>query len=715
MSTVNQIRSVNDFTNDAQGQQQYWKAEVESAKKELQPWHKRAEKIVKIYLDNRTLGEESDRNFNLFAANTGILRASLYAKIPKPTVSRRHNNYEDDIARVAATILERALGYELETDHSFDGNAKAIIDDRLITGLGTAWVRYDTDRRKEMVQVTEEVEGLYSETIIEEEREVITDEHTPIDYVHWKDFIYSPARTWGEVRWVGRRVYMTRDEIVGRFGEEAVKDIQFSDEREEKLESSSIDPKNKILLQGEIYEIWDKTSKKVVWMSCAGGKILDEKDDPLDLPGFFPCPRPLIANATTSNLLPLPDYVMVQDQYAELNDLNNRISHLVSACKVAGVYDKEAQEIRKLLEDGRENILIPVERWAAYAERGGIARAIEWLPIEQVANVLIILQKARESVKAQLYELTGISDILRGSSSPYETASAQKIKSQYASLRLSAVQQEVAVFFSELISRKAFLMAKFYEPERLLLRAGSMSPYDQQYIMPALELLRNELTMSFRVEVSVDSLQMPNFDTEKEQRAEAIGAISSFLQTALPAAKESPELAPLLLGMLRWGVAGYRATKDIEGLFDKALADLEQQKNQPKPNPEAQAAQVAAQAEQQKFQLQQADLQLRQTEIQNNFTLEQAKIMLERERIALEREKLQINAQISQYEIQADQLIKDRNADIKRETAQVNAMNQVRATDKAQENAVIEARVAMRGQDLQALNTTAEGPNFPAQ
>ena len=152
MTTINTIRSVNDFADDAVGQHQLWKAEIEAARSELQPWHKRAEKIVKIYLDNRTLTETSDRNFNLFAANTGILRASLYSRIPKPTVTRRFNDYDDDVARVAATIIERALSYELDNDNEFDSIARAIIDDRLIAGLGTAWVRYDTEREQQWVQ-----------------------------------------------------------------------------------------------------------------------------------------------------------------------------------------------------------------------------------------------------------------------------------------------------------------------------------------------------------------------------------------------------------------------------------------------------------------------------------------------------------------------------------------------------------------------------------
>jgi rubredoxin len=44
-------------------------------------------------------------------------------------------------------------------------------------------------------------------------------ECSPCDYVFWDDFRTSPARTWEEVTWVARRVYMGREEGVERFGE----------------------------------------------------------------------------------------------------------------------------------------------------------------------------------------------------------------------------------------------------------------------------------------------------------------------------------------------------------------------------------------------------------------------------------------------------------------------------------------------------------------
>lgn len=690
MTTNNSITSPDDFGDDDKGLHRYWASEIDAARKELSPWQKSGEKIVKTYLDARTLTDADDRNFNLFAANTGILKASLYSRIPKPDVSRRYIDYDDDVARVAGVILERALSYELENDHTFDVNARNIIEDRLLPGLGVAWVRYDTEREEQEAfltddysEQTEDDEGEFNESEggetdelepAEQEPEtvtVITDESTPIDYVHWNDFYYSPARTWSEVRWVARRVFLVKDELVDRFGEEKAALVTMSGEdNQNEIKASSIAPKNQVMQQGEVYEIWDKTSKRVLWFSPGAGEILDYKEDPYELPGFFPCPKPLIANPTTSNLIPVADYKLVQDQYAELNQLNNRISRIVEACKVAGVYDADAKGIAGLLSDGRENVLIPVDRWAAFAEKGGMAGSIAFLPIREMSEVLVVLQKARDIVKAQIYELTGISDIIRGSTNPYETAAAQNIKSQYASLRLNALQNEVALFMSELMSMKAHLIAKFYEPERILARCGLLNKVDQQFVPAAIALIKNEQLSHYRISVSVDALIAPNMEAERRDRTEALTAIGSFLKEAIPASQSVPALAPMFMSMLKFHIAGYRASKDLEGILDAGISQLQaeqaQSKNQPpQPTPQQLDQQAKEKKIQQDFQLALARLELEKQIAANDFAIQQQKLQLQAQAQEIEKARLQLNAELTNAANQAEAVLQNRALDIK--------------------------------------------------
>ena len=87
----------------------------------------------------------------------------------------------------------------------------------------------------------------------------------------------------------------------------------------------------------------------------------------------------------------------------------------------------------------------------AFSEKGGLKGSIDILPIDMLANALLSCYRARDDIKSQIYELTGISDIIRGQTAASETATAQQIKGQYAGLRLRSMQEDVAVFASELI------------------------------------------------------------------------------------------------------------------------------------------------------------------------------------------------------------------------------------------------------------------------
>lgn len=695
-----EVKTRNEFNDSPEGDQSFWVKEIQSSFDEVKAWHKTAENVFDVYLDKRKddiYGDE--KNFNLFAANTGIMKASLYARIPKPTASRRFNDYENDAVRVAAIILERALSYELEHDNIFDTNAKSIIEDYLISGLGTAWVRYDADIQSQEIQITDVEEDSDSQEVQTEE--TILDEQTPVDYVHWKDFFWSPARTWSEVYWVARRVFLNEDEIVERFGEE-FKDLVTV---EKELSKS-----NNVISQAEIFEIWDKERQEIVWTSLHSDKILDKKPDNLNLPGFFPCPKPLITNTITKKFIPSPEYELVRHQYLELNELNRRISNIVSACRVVGVYDAQNKELAAILDgDTDENQMIGVDKWHAFVQNGGIAGQMEFVPIEHFSKVLLVLNQARDLTKAQIYELTGISDILRGSSSPYETAGAQKIKAQYASLRLSAKQNEVAEFFSDLVQKKAHLMCKFYDPQRLIARAGQLNSTDTALVPQAIQILQNGVLNQLQINVSVDALQQPNFDNEKEQRSQAIQSIGGFLAQAIPAAKQTPELSPLLLGMIQWAMAGYKATAPIEGLLDKARADLtEGAKQPPPPNPEVIAAQAKAQKDAAEAQYNMALLQLKQTETQNNFILGQGKIAVEREMNQIQAVRWQAENQLKQLETKIDTLLQSSGLEIKQETARLNAQIAADATESAARNVEMETMAKIRHQDIESAKHTVD-------
>lgn len=626
----------------------YWIAELTAAKKKVEKWHKQGDNIFDKFLDKRSTYDRNARHCNLFPANTAILQSALYARIPQPDVSRRYRDSKDQVGRVASLILQRVLSFELEDrDHYFDTTAKNIILDRIVAGAGVGWVRYDLETSDPEVpidfQLTDDQDELTEQVSFEP---IVDDENTPLEYVHWKDFFWSPARTWAEVTWVARRVCMDEQALSDRFGEELASQIPMRGDESDESNTKVEDTRTKN--QAEIYEIWDKTTKTVYWVCLDCDYLLDQKEDPFGLPGFFPTAAPLFAGLTTTDLIPTPDYVLVQDQYEQLNELNQRISKITEAIRVVGVYDSKHSELNSMLSDAAENEMIPVTSWQSFSENNGLRGAMDFMPTQPMAEVLQPLYRAFAETKAQIYELTGISDIVRGQSQQYVTAQAESMKGQYASLRLSTLQQSVAEYLSGLINLKAHLICKFYEPERIMQRCGVLFENDLPYVPQAIALLKDEGLRHFHINVSVDSLQMADWNADKQSKTELLMSMSQFMGQALPVAQKTPELAPLLLNLLRFGVTGHKGAAPIEGVIEDGLRDLEKAAQQKAMTPPAQA----------KPSPDEIKLQLEQMRTQADIQLAQAKMAADQERakdqLALDQSRAANEAQIAQIKAQAD-------------------------------------------------------------
>ncbi|MEN6407859.1 MAG: hypothetical protein ABFC77_15505, partial [Thermoguttaceae bacterium] len=384
-STPGVIDSLEKLEATPQGQRDRWVQEIEFAEKEKKKFTTQARRVIRRYIDERDAVETNQRWFNIFKTNTDILEASLYANIPEADVSRRFNDMDDDVARVAGIILQRAIMQDMvEPNCDFDMVMRQCVSDRLIPGCGIAWLRLETTTEEQPAEYGVNEDGTPFERIVSQE--------IALDYVHWEDFLWSPCRVWAERRWIARKVPMTRDALVKRFGEKVGKSIPLDYEPKTNVIGDANTPRNMLLKRACIYEIWDREKKQVIWLSRGHDELLDTQPDPLGLEGFEPCPMPMLANLTTSNCIPKPDYMMIQDQYVELDEVNNRISLLIVACKVVGVYDRSAEGIQRMMTEGYDNTLIPVDNWAMFAEKGGVKGQIDWLPLDVVVQALGQLQ-----------------------------------------------------------------------------------------------------------------------------------------------------------------------------------------------------------------------------------------------------------------------------------------------------------------------------------
>ena len=607
------ISSRKDFKETPSGQHRYWTDELNASARMLRTFHKQGTKVVDKFLG----GKGDGFKLNLFHSNTITLKSMLYGNVPKVRANRTNADPNDDVGRIAAIILERMLTNDIQDNgKEYDTVLRAALEDRLLPGMGVAKVRYEVD-------------------IVENNGvKTIGEEAAPAEYVHWRDIRWGWARTFAKIPWVAFRTYLRKEEVEKRWGKEVANKVEYRNQQTTEKEDDTLMDDDKGPWQvAEIWEIWDKTRREICWYEKGIGKILEKKSDFLSVSSFYPCPPFFLANCTTSLYIPKSDYFLAQDLYNEIDQLQTRISVITEAVKVVGVYDASAEEVARMFDEGIDNDLIPVEKWALLSEKGGLQGVIDWFPVKDVVETLVRLREVRDETIGLLQQVTGMSDIMRGElGGQYEGVGQSQLKAKFGSVRIQAMQDEFANFASDLCQLKAEVMCRHFEPEKIakMANVATLAEEDRQYIMPAIQLLKRPQEARIRVEVKSESIAMVDFAQLKQERTEYLTALATFMQSANPMIEADPSTKPYLLKLLQWGLAGFKGSKDIEGVLDTAIdASIEQEKNAgDKPDPDQQKAQNAMQLEQLKHsntmeQIQakaSADMQTRNADLQADLT-----------------------------------------------------------------------------------------------
>lgn len=658
-----------------------WIKEIELYEQKADKWHTRGQKIERRYKDERNNTRESkEKRYNILWSNIQTLLPALYSRNPKPDFQRRFLD-ADPVGRVTCEILERAASFTLDKE-DFYLTARQCVTDRLLPGRGTLWIRYvphfaeaetsalGTEIANEGLQIDDDAQANQSPDRVQqtassgEPIEELDYEEVDIDYVHWTDFGHVLARTWQEVPAVWRKVYLTRKELIERFKE--VGRAVPLDYKPENLKGEEVTEYER---KACIYEIWDKRTRKVTWISKSYPMgALDVRDDMLGLQNFFPCPRPMTPNMANDSVIPVPDFTMYQDQAAELDDLTNRIGLLTDAIRATGVYDSSVSGLQSILAGGYDNKLVPVDAWGAFAEKGGLKGAIELLPMEEIAQTLLHLYDARDRVKQDLYEITGMADIIRGASDPSETATAQQIKSNFASIRLEDMQAEVQRFARDTVVMTAEVLANQFDIQTLaeisgyplmtaeekgiaqqIIALGGELPDEMEkpFLEPTWEevdrLLRNANMRHFRLDIETDSTLKMDQLQEKADRTELLKAVGDFLTAASNA---RPELVPLLGQMLMFAVRAFPVGKQLESALQATIDALEKkakamQDAPPPPNPE----QIRANTQ----------LTIAQGKQQGEMAMESERMQFEREKLAGEQQNEMLKARLDAWVAQQEQ------------------------------------------------------------
>lgn len=452
-----------------------WHAELVSAEKRERTWRKRGKAVVDRYRDDRDKDQDTgQRKTNILWSNTEILKAVLFQNVGNPDVRRRFpkKGKDEHAARKAALVLERSLSY-CSDEYDVKSQIECVVEDHLLPGRGQAWIVYDAD-------VIED-DAPEKETGDEDEDGPqpidIADQSVRIEHIYWEDYRTSAGRKDNDIWWKARRHQYSKTELKDYFPTHAQfipLDAEIADGTSDKDKEAEENFK-----RANVWEIWDKSKRERVYVAEGYQTILKKDEDPYKLKQFYPCPPALYGVKTTSSLTPIPEYTLYQDQCEELDRITTRLNRLIEALKRRGVYDASiegADNQLSALATAEDNEFVPYKGFAVLMEKGGLKGVFASEDLAPIMAAVQGLYEQRANLIQTIYEVTGISDVLRGSSNPNDTATAQRIKGQFGSLRVTTRQQRVQEFVRACYRLKAEIIAEHYTRDKLVEMTGIDMP-----------------------------------------------------------------------------------------------------------------------------------------------------------------------------------------------------------------------------------------------
>lgn len=591
-----------------------WLKEIDRALTREKEWRDRGRKVVQRYRDRRSRTSTVDGRINILWSNTEVKRAALYSRTAVPDIRRRFPDAKggDKVARMAAEVLERALTYCIDT-YDVDAAMSDVVLDRQLPGRGTIWLEYEPT-----------IKG-----------EAIVDQKVWGEFVYWEDFCHGNARTWGQVPWVARRHALSKSEFETKFP-----DAKVSPDFDYQLKTADDDADQNDRFV-ECWQVWDKPSKSRIYVARGVVNELQRDVDPYHLDGFFPLPAPLYSVMTTDRLIPEPEFCQYQDQADELDRVSQRIRRLLEQLVWKGIYDGaiDGENTLSTLAGASDGEFIPYANWAVLKDKGGIEAAVGFWPIERIVGVLQQLFPRVEMLIQEIYQITGISDIMRGSTDPNETKGAQQLKAQFGSMRIQREQRDVQRFVRDFYRLKAEMIAEHFTQEMLaqitnidlpsnaerdqarvqtqmlsqspqmghnggppmeggMMPAGPMPPPDMPPQPPpippevqemaeavtwddVMEILRSDKLRRYRVDIETDSTILVDAEAEKKGRIELVTAVQGLLSGAFQMITAAPSTIPLIEEVVMFALRSFKPGRALEEAFEEAFQALKDSPPQP--------------------------------------------------------------------------------------------------------------------------------------
>lgn len=652
----------------------FWVKQISSAKDEHKQWLNQCKKLESQFVDQEV-------SVNLFYSNVQILSAALLNNEPKPEVTRRFFNAlttdkkKSDLYTTTARIAQSGIEYYFNKNSAIDV-AKTAVKGAIKCGRGVLWVDYEPTI----------VTKAPSTNIIKKFAAKIglAEEPQPEEYVAGRDikivslspdeYLCSYAETPHNIWWKARRHLMNRDALQRRFGYVATdSELKYAAEDG----SANVQTQEKL---GEVWEIWDKNKKQRLFL-LLGAKSNDflqvPQDDPYKLTDFYPCwdYTPLTKNGS---VVPIPEYTTYGKLLEEINTLSEKNAALGKKVKYVTICHNKDQEFVAKMTSAADGSVV-----ASTAHVDDIRNVAITLDVSG-AQAMIEKNNARiEMLKNQIYEITGMSDLMRGATDPRETAAAQKIKGFFGGLRFRDRQICVQTGIKQLFRIVAELICEHWDWDTLsnisgvelltdteknlygkqvvinqqAAKAGTPAPYvidpfvvkqlDKPTADEVLRVLRDDRMRNFAIDIESTAT---DFDNKAEQVA-IVQKMTEIFNGITQSAQfiSNPEFVDSYVALVKMQLAHVKCSSAVANQFTDGLMQFankirQSQKQAPQPTIEDKKLQLDSQKvaadNQVAIQKMQIDKEIKLQQMQQEAMFKERELALREREVAIKEQEI---------------------------------------------------------------------------
>ncbi|PLP58247.1 hypothetical protein CYK37_15130 [Mesorhizobium loti] len=675
-------------------------------------------------------------DFNILFSNVETIVPAVINSAPAPDIRRRFGA-DDPVARDFAQLLERAISVQID-DSRLQSELEAMAQDGFLAGRGVVRLRFMSDfvggetSDKELTEIAEaggtaadegesrvrdgaghdagsgvEYEagnGTRHEASVASnglrngandiansagasgdagreptEAEHLANERIVFEAVSWRDYRHGKAKRWDQRPWEAFRHSIACDDY-GRFVDGGLVALQADD-------ADGTDDGDH-----EVWEVWDRKSRTVLFISAGDGKVLKKVSDPLGLSGFFPTATPVQPIEVNGNLEPVNPFSIYRRLADELDTTTKRIRVITRQLKVKGWYGVSPTDVQAVLE-ADDNEFVPITDAEVWAKNGGLQAAVLFWPVERLIVVLSQLYGLRDQTKQAIYEITGISDIVRGASNAAETYGAQQLKSQWGSLRIHKMQRMIERASRDLFVMMAEVIPAKFSPQTLQkmtdvqllpspqdltpvapkplpqgLPPEAMAQAQQAAVQEASQaeaarqkklqhltalngLMHERVSAGYRIDVETDSTVRADVSRKKQEATEFMSASSAFFASVGPLVQQGVMPANAAITIYGSFARLFNLGKAIEDVLDDLIAKVQQGVPPQQADGQADAAAAAEKRRQEAAQLDQ-QIKLQNAEVERQIKRENASLDLQIKNAELQIKTSQLTAVQRQLQMQ---------------------------------------------------------------